>query len=848
MKKTLNIILFTFCLFSSIIAEAQSPPLLLDSISNGAYSFNCGGVLYDAGGANTNYYNNISYWRTICPTLSSKRIGLEFESFDIHPSDRLEIYIGTSLSGTPILNNNNGQSYFTNQELVGKTIIAPYTEHPGCLTIRFVTDNSNTAQGFKANINCLDYAQNPVARLDTFFTKIDPQGNMHNFPIKDIIDTVYEIGGKIDHIDYYKSIDICMGDSIILRASPLFPENNMPYFQSSNTCNYDWSFGDGKTQKVYGNTNVGHRFNEGLILDLGLVVYDSVSLSPSLNNINTRIRISTNKITGVEQGLKICSGDVFNLSVGNQENNNVLIGRYRGLRHFSHTETILIPDGPGCLPGYVEVPIKVEGFPSYSTITNKDDILSICTNMEHSYPGDLSIEVICPNGQSTTLKYFTTSPGSDLGIPMKPDLGCDPATNPQGIGWNYCYSNQLLNNQRGVIGAVVSGLIIDSTDIYSQSGYFQTPIQNTSLEYSMALADLTGFETLVGCPINGEWNIKIADYWGADNGYIFSWHIEFSDLAASDITSFPPIDSTNLIGQGVTKLDDSLYSILMPIISPGTIDYRVEVIDDFGCVWDTIVPIRVLQGPVVDFLTNDTVIFEPITLETPYSEDYSYIWYPSFDTVNSITTPLITECDSTIFCFVMVSAMVEDLRCMASDYIQIHNNPTPLTPTLLEGHVNILEDSANNIEIRWLSNALRYDIYRDDAYLSTTTNMIYQDYDIIEGHDYCYTIKAINNYCESSISEPICKTAIGLNDISGHEATINLYPNPTSAKATLEVKGLKSKADIKLLDIQGRLIQTYTLYPNQESLEIDLSDLTKGLYNLRIDTKTGTVNKKIIKN
>ena len=61
-------------------------------------------------------------------------------------------------------------------------------------------------------------------------------------------------------------------------------------------------------------------------------------------------------------------------------------------------------------------------------------------------------------------------------------------------------------------------------------------------------------------------------------------------------------------------------------------DY-VIICGDFGCVWDTIVPIRVLQGPVVDFLTNDTVIFEPITLETPYSEDYSYIWYPSFDTV-----------------------------------------------------------------------------------------------------------------------------------------------------------------------------------------------------------------------
>ena len=87
----------------------------------------------------------------------------------------------------------------------------------------------------------------------------------------------------------------------------------------------------------------------------------------------------------------------------------------------------------------------------------------------------------------------------------------------------------------------------------------------------------------------------------------------------------------------------------------------------------------------------------------------------------------------------------------------------------------------------------------------------------------------------------------GLNDILSTDLQTKLYPNPTSGQTVLEIEGLSKKAEIQLIDIQGRILKSYTLNPNSTTLEMDLRDLSKGLYNVRIDTKTNTIIKKIIK-
>ena len=42
------------------------------------------------------------------------------------------------------------------------------------------------------------------------------------------------------------------------------------------------------------------------------------------------------------------------------------------------------------------------------------------------------------------------------------------------------------------------------------------------------------FDSLVGCTLDGAWSIKVTDLWGADNGYIFGWSLDFNPAIIQD--------------------------------------------------------------------------------------------------------------------------------------------------------------------------------------------------------------------------------------------------------------------------------------------------------------------------
>ncbi|KAA5548236.1 T9SS type A sorting domain-containing protein [Adhaeribacter rhizoryzae] len=78
-----------------------------------------------------------------------------------------------------------------------------------------------------------------------------------------------------------------------------------------------------------------------------------------------------------------------------------------------------------------------------------------------------------------------------------------------------------------------------------------------------------------------------------------------------------------------------------------------------------------------------------------------------------------------------------------------------------------------------------------------------------------------------------------------------LYPNPVTAKATLEyVVKEKGKVTIDLLDEQGKIIRNL-LTSNQELgqyfLDLDLSTFKNGLYIYKITTDSGTVTARFLK-
>lgn len=83
--------------------------------------------------------------------------------------------------------------------------------------------------------------------------------------------------------------------------------------------------------------------------------------------------------------------------------------------------------------------------------------------------------------------------------------------------------------------------------------------------------------------------------------------------------------------------------------------------------------------------------------------------------------------------------------------------------------------------------------------------------------------------------------SVGLNTIRTAEIAVDIYPNPTSS--TLLIDTHQHLSDIKILDISGKVIKS--IPPN--SNEVNVADLSNGIYFLKIIVDKRPIIKKFIK-
>lgn len=76
---------------------------------------------------------------------------------------------------------------------------------------------------------------------------------------------------------------------------------------------------------------------------------------------------------------------------------------------------------------------------------------------------------------------------------------------------------------------------------------------------------------------------------------------------------------------------------------------------------------------------------------------------------------------------------------------------------------------------------------------------------------------------------------------------INVFPNPTFGVLNINGYNLE-KENVKIFDITGRQIDPSGLQKNDNSIEMDISNLPNATYLLLIESSNGTIYKKIIKN
>ena len=229
---------------------------------------------------------------------------------------------------------------------------------------------------------------------------------------------------------------------------------------------------------------------------------------------------------------------------------------------------VFIKDGEACDGSCITIlPIHIEGFEDTDTIRSCEDIQYVRLNIEHSYIGDLYIGLVCPNGQYASIMNYggsvdetgcsgviplgargllpnTGRGGAFLGYALdlqNTDFPCDSSSNGNepGEGLDYYWADYDANFPK--VGA--PGTIITQTHT--------TPPYSYLNHYSWYSPDQS-FNTLIGCPLNGEWHIEIIDGWRMDNGYVFDWELSLFDQHELTLNVYPNTGAYGSVSGGGT--------------------------------------------------------------------------------------------------------------------------------------------------------------------------------------------------------------------------------------------------------------------------------------------------------
>ena len=141
---------------------------------------------------------------------------------------------------------------------------------------------------------------------------------------------------------------------------------------------------------------------------------------------------------------------------------------------------------------------------------------------------------------------------------------------------------------------------------------------------------------LVGCPLNGEWTYQSTDLWGADNGFICSWSINFDPSIIPDVTQFTPelgietADSAAWTGPFLTlDPNDPLHGTATPT-GAGDYAYTLSVTDNFGCTYDTTITVTIAPQTEIDagpaiILCSDPLPMAGVIVANGPPEDCTYV-------------------------------------------------------------------------------------------------------------------------------------------------------------------------------------------------------------------------------
>jgi len=464
---------------------------------------------------------------------------------------------------------------------------------------------------------------------------------------------VVESGQAIPHL-------ACPGEELTFDAS------NSTVADNFEIVSWAWDFDDGNTAGT--GPVVTHTFDSPGAYKVQLDIADNNITEDdpdgcSNNNLVDHIvLVSTDPDwTGTSLDATICAGQLFDLE-----------GVVQGVTYDSEPtgdfgEGLFIPDDQTqCF----NAELTFTSFSPGAVVENANsDIVDFFINFEHSFMGDLTITFICPNGQSMAV-HQQGGGGTNLGVPDQGD-GTGPGT-----GWDYWWS-PLATNGTWADNAGIGGQLPSDTYESAQP-----------------------FTLMEGCPLNGTWEIEVCDSWGADDGYIFEWNINFNPELYPEPIVFTPefgtdCDSSSWSGPNIYNESSDCNDITIVAVDSGTYTYTAT--NNFGCTYSTDVEVTVVDGPDVAVAEPDGFCGSPVSLSGDVLNQqmgftYNYEWEPSGLVTGSGSDVTVDGLTQDTVMTLTVSVTGGDLdNCEVSQSVEVDFIPPP---TGVNGNGYVCPDDA----------------------------------------------------------------------------------------------------------------------------------------------------------
>lgn len=734
---------FLFVLFTSCL-----PIMLAQSTINlGSSSSvsNCNLLIYDDGGNTGDYSSQIDQTLTITSNDPNNGcVMVEVRTLDIDESDTLYFYDGTDTNGTLLYKINNANYNPT----VTYRFAATIQNAAGAVTIRFKSDSAAVGEGFELKTSCIAPCQRVIIALDSLQSTHIPH---------------------LSDDDYYY-LDVCPYDTVHLVVHCTYPDNDFSYHQDDATTLFNWDF-DLEEFELPGGNAKDYYFTPGRGYDVAISAKD-INQCPTLVPITFRVRTSKNPIRNIMPQAPLCTGDEFNLSVG-YDNLTALqlspVGSEQ-ITSLAVVDTVFLPDGISCPPYgyYYRSYVNFTAFSPNATITSANDILYVRLKIEHSAIEDIRISLVCPNnsrckivpdyqydGWGGVSHFFRTNLG--VANRLQEVVSCNAAQNPMGIAWNYVWSNnttlgyQYANTPNSY--CYEPGNVHYTYNPYWDDGSTSYKIDSTDVaNMTQVYHPLQSFAGMVGCPLNGSWYIEIEDVWTNDNGYLHEWEMALDPSLLPQNWSYTVnVDTIFISGPGASGTN------IIPNES-GIIPYTVNVIDEFGCLYDTLMNIDVTQSPQPD-LGEDRYICngELYLLHSNWTDNASTFYWNTGEHTSDIYLTSSGEYSLMVF-----NTSENGLICSGSDTVQIMVAPKPLAnftvsdtngcAPLTVNFTNLSTGDENNMQYYWFC----YDDQGQTVFVSDQKDPSYTfDY----GGKYNVMLTVSNTYdCLDSIIKYDCIT------------------------------------------------------------------------------------------